>query len=399
MTSSENEVEQHRRTIIAELTLGNANPEASLDDLVSLAALVCKAPMAAFTVLDGERQWFKARVGLSDESAPRVGAFCNHTIAQGGLFEVEDLDAEASFTEHPLVTGAPFLRFYAGVPVGLADAPAVGALCVLDHRARRLNPAEREALSALGRQLVVQLELRQRMTRERVARISAQEQLLRADRLATVGRLAAGMAHEVGTPLAIVTGRARTLATTVMSTVDVQKSAAIVVEQSERIAHFIRQLLDFARRREPRKARYDLSVIARQAVALLLPMATARGVRLTWRETGKLLAAEVDAAQLGQVITNLIVNALHATPRGGDVEVSGRDTASAVCLVVADSGGGIASEHLARVFEPFFTTKETGEGTGLGLSVAADIVRDHGGWLSVESEAGHGAIFTVQLPR
>jgi signal transduction histidine kinase len=238
----------------------------------------------------------------------------------------------------------------------------------------------------------------------------AQRHLERADRLAMVGKLGAGIAHELGTPLAVVSGRARQLANGQVAADQVLATARTIAEQADRMAGIIRQLLDFARRRGPRLGRFDARTLLRQSVALLEPVASRRGVTLSLDELPEPIAAQFDGSQMLQVLSNLVVNAMHATPTGGTVRLglseawcspppeTGLAARSYVQLRVVDTGAGIAPEHLSRVFEPFFTTKDTGEGTGLGLPVAQGIVRDHDGWISVESTHGQGSTFTVHLP-
>ncbi len=239
---------------------------------------------------------------------------------------------------------------------------------------------------------------------------AVREQLERADRMAMVGRLGAGIAHELGTPLAVVAGRARQLASGQLGGDQVAMTARTIAEQADRMAGIIRQLLDFARRRGPRLGRFDARTLLRQAFALLEPVAARKGVRLEVDELPTPQVARFDGSQMLQVLTNLVMNAVQATPPGGAVrlalsegvatppESTGLEPRSWVRLHVIDSGVGIAEENLARVFEPFFTTKDTGEGTGLGLSVAQGIVRDHDGWIAVESQRGQGSTFTVHLP-
>jgi signal transduction histidine kinase len=392
------DVEAARQRVIETLKLNDATASEELQDLVLLASQLCDTPMAAFTVLGPLRQWLKAKVGIAANSTERELAFCNVTVQGSEVLEVGDALADPRFCEHPFVVEDPHLRFYAGVPVGLPGEPPIGALCVLDTKPRALTADQRRSLAALGRGATRHLQLRRMMSSEREAHVQVQHQLEHADRLAVVGQLAAALAHELGTPLAIVAGRARLL-TGQVAPAAVEQNARVIVEQSDRMAHFIRQLLDFARQRQPRKAAYDLRVVVRQAVSLLAPMAKTRGVALEWSEPPEALVVNVDASQIGQVLTNLVVNALHATPRGGSITFAARGEPASVRLSVQDTGSGIAADDLPRLFEPFFTTKETGEGTGLGLSIAAKVVRDHGGHLDVESEPGHGACFTIHLPR
>jgi signal transduction histidine kinase len=241
------------------------------------------------------------------------------------------------------------------------------------------------------------------------ARIAALEQLRHADRLKTVGHLASGVAHELGTPLNVVSGRAKMIAQGMVTGDDVAENARIISEQAARIAAIIRQLLDFSRRRGPRLGSGDLRPIAVRTVELLATLARKRSVTLDVEAAENAVTAQIDEAQVQQVLANLVVNGLQAMPHGGRLLVRlghervtpppdvGGPAADYVTVTVQDEGTGIAADILPRIFEPFFTTKEVGEGTGLGLSVAYGIVREHGGWIDVESSPGEGSRFTIFL--
>jgi signal transduction histidine kinase len=247
---------------------------------------------------------------------------------------------------------------------------------------------------------------------ESTARIAALEQLRHADRLTTVGKLAAGIAHELGTPLNVVSGRAGMIASgEIEEREDVVRAARVIQEQAERVTRIVRQLLDFARRRGAEKRVTELAPLARQSAALLEPLAARRGVKLECHAPLAPVRAEVDPSQIQQALLNLIVNAVHASPRGAAVRVelaahSGPPPGAPPFLVgpcaelrVCDEGSGIPADQLPAIFDPFFTTKPVGEGTGLGLSVAHGIVADHHGWIEVWSELGRGSRFGIWLPR
>jgi len=154
------------------------------------------------------------------------------------------------------------------------------------------------------------------------AKIGVLEQLRHADRLSTVGKLASGIAHELGTPLNVVSGRARMVAGGELTPAETRECADIIVTQAQRMTRIIRQLLDFARRRSAHKSPEDLGNVARQTVSLLLPIAEKRGVSLVLDgDEGAALTAEVDVGQLQQALTNLIVNGVQAMPRGGTLTV------------------------------------------------------------------------------
>lgn len=270
-----------------------------------------------------------------------------------------------------------------------------------------LHLRQRDELGELAAEINLMCE---RLAAEQDAREQATEQLRHADRLTTVGKLASGLAHELGTPLNVVRGRAKLIVDGEVEGQDVADSARIVVEQAERMTALIRQLLDFARPRALHKAPVNLVGLARRVCELVATLARKAEVTLVPPD-GAELSAPADDGQLTQVVTNLVVNALQATPAGGTVTIQtraveqpappyvGSARTAWLALEVADTGPGIDEAVRARVFEPFYTTKQVGEGTGLGLSVSWGIVREHGGWIDVTSTPGQGSVFTVYLPR
>ncbi|MFO0609711.1 MAG: HAMP domain-containing sensor histidine kinase [Polyangiales bacterium] len=245
--------------------------------------------------------------------------------------------------------------------------------------------------------------------RQHRASLAAQEQLRHGERLRTLGQLASGLAHELGTPLNVVLASAGFLAEGDASPEEVAEGARAIADQVRRMTAMIRRLLDFARRRTVDRAPVDLRDVAARAVALLAPVTRKADVEVALRAE-RAQVASVDALQIQQVLCNLLLNAVQAMPGGGRVEVAVAEAAREapaeaggaarrwVTIAVEDEGAGIAPENLLRVFEPFFTTKDVGEGTGLGLSVSDGIARDHGGWIAAENRAPRGCRFTLYLP-
>lgn len=303
-----------------------------------------------------------------------------------------------------------------------------------------------------------QLERQQNeIASESEKRLAVLDQLRHSDRLKTVGRLAAGVGHELGTPLNVISGRAGLITTGKLSDAEIQSSARVIKEEAERVTEIVRQLLDFARRRPPSRATMDLTAVVSRTIELLQPIADRSHVRIVFERndsepaltkpvapadqtlvlgaTGSASAeasrtpaggsekAEesadrtianvlADAGQLQQVFTNIIVNAIQAMPNGGEARVklfpvvahnpvAAEETPDADywCISITDQGVGIKPENLAHIFEPFFTTKDVHEGTGLGLSIAYGIVHEHQGWIGVSSQLGAGSRFDVFLPK
>lgn len=285
-----------------------------------------------------------------------------------------------------------------------------------------LELASRDELGQLARALnEMSARLEQQKTElasESEQRLAMLGQLRHADRLKTVGRLAAGVGHELGTPLNVISGRAGLIAAGQLNEPQILECARVIKDEAVRVTEIVRQLLDFARPRPPRRAPMNLVDTISRTIELLQPIAERHAVQLHFKRppeeaprAASLLQA--DAGQLQQVFTNIIVNAIQSMPQGGVTEITlepvhatdqsspsdGQPARDYWRVSIADQGCGIAPEHLDHVFEPFFTTKDVNEGTGLGLSIAFGIVQEHRGWIEVSSRLGAGSRFDVYLPR
>ncbi len=239
--------------------------------------------------------------------------------------------------------------------------------------------------------------------------VAARERLQHADRLRTIGQLASGTAHELGTPLSVIGVRARMIALGEVRGEDAQANAKVILDQSARMTAIVRQLLDYARRQGSQAGLVDLRHVVTGALGMLEPLAQKGDVHIDVALPEQPLLVRADLTQLQQVVTNIAMNGVQAMERGGRLRVEvGRGAATPPAhhaatadewawVRVSDDGPGIPPEHLAHVFEPFYTTKAVGEGTGLGLAVVQAIVEEHGGWVTVASEPGRGACFTIHL--
>ncbi|OYP38512.1 sensor histidine kinase [Rhodopirellula sp. MGV] len=240
---------------------------------------------------------------------------------------------------------------------------------------------------------------RDQIESETAARLAAVEQLRHADRLRSVGRIAAGLAHEIGTPLNVVAGHAELIEAGELSGDAVRGSCRQIRNQCDRISKTIRSLLAFARDGSTTRQATDLRCVIDETCQLLLPIARKTSSNIETLLPENELVAEVDRGQLQQVLTNLISNALQSKTDHVQVKIAAEaHGADEIKLVVSDDGSGIAPDILDQLFDPFFTTKDVGEGTGLGLSIVHGIVHEHGGRIDVESELGQGSTFTVYLP-
>ncbi len=324
---------------------------------------------------------------------------------------VTDLDADLARTRWRLIAIiAAFLlvTMVAGLGLGTAYVTRPVAAVLAGIRQIRqgdfrsgVSAARHDEIGALidefNEMVRALAEARGRVEQETDARLRLERGLQGADKMITIGQLSAGLAHEIGSPLQVLTGRVSTLLD--HDDPEVRRQAAILVAQSERIVRIVEQLLSFGRRSAAVIASCDLGMPVRNVLELLAGEARRRGIGLEFEADGHDHRIEADADQLQQVALNLIKNALAATDKGGTIVVRVVGADDHVELIVRDSGTGIPIEIQGKLFEPFFTTRASEGGTGLGLAVVRAIIDEHSGTIVVSSQPGHGAVLTARFPR
>lgn len=254
---------------------------------------------------------------------------------------------------------------------------------------------EEDLLRAVAQEIVEFAEM------DRAAKLRArlEEQVRHADRLATIGQLSAGIAHEINEPLAAILGcaqlarKAQDLGTETITDLD------DIIAASLQAREVVSKLMLFARQRPPRKTLVNMSEVVRRGISILEARCAKEGVEMVQNLADDLPLIFADPAQLQQVLVNLVVNALQAMPEGGTLTIATCGDEQSAALVVEDTGVGMSEEIREQIFDPFFTTKDVGQGTGLGLSVVHGIVTSHGGTIECQGKLGCGTRFEVRFPR
>ena len=284
-------------------------------------------------------------------------------------------------------------RFGDGQRVPLTHLRADGEVAVLADAFQRMFASLQEYHDTLEQRVA-----------ERSRQLAAsQAQLVQAAKLASIGELAGGVAHELNNPAAIILMRAERLREERGLSAEGDEDLDAIRRQVERISRIVTALLAFSRQSATCLQPTDANEALRRATLLVEETLRSRSVRLQWDLADQLPAIQADGSRLEQVLLNLVNNAVDAMPDGGLIRLATRvEPASgppaAVVIEVADTGNGIASEHLPRIFDPFFTTKQVGQGTGLGLSLSYGIMQEHGGEITVDSLPGQGTRFGLRFP-
>lgn len=253
---------------------------------------------------------------------------------------------------------------------------------------------ERDLIDTVASEVVLIVE--RRKTAEDKERL--QNQLRHADRLATIGQLAAGVAHELNEPLGNILGFAQLAKKSGQLPKQTDKDIDNIVMASLHAREVIKKLMFFARQMPPKKVQVNLNQLVEDGLYFLKSRCEKEGIEIVRSFSSNLPEITVDPSQLYQVFVNLAVNAIQAMPRGGKLIIGTFTGDGHITLAIQDNGVGISEENMKQIFVPFFTTKGIGEGTGLGLSVAHGIVTAHGGTIKVMSKSGQGSRFEVKLP-
>lgn len=253
---------------------------------------------------------------------------------------------------------------------------------------------ERSLIDTVAREIVLIIE----RTQIEEDKEQLQEQLRHADRLATIGQLSAGVAHELNEPIGGILGFAQLVqkdpGLSDQTKIDIEK----IMRASLHAREVIKKLMLFARQMPPQKIRVNLNQIVEEGLYFLESRCAKEGIKVVCSLSENLPEVTADPAQLTQVLVNLVVNSIQAMPKGGKLTIQTKASNDSVLLIIKDTGIGMSENVMNKIFLPFYTTKDVGRGTGLGLAVVHGIVTSHEGSIQVDSKEGHGTRFEIQLP-
>jgi len=405
--------EDQRLEALYEYEILDTLPEQDFDDLTLLASQLCDVPIALVSLVDQHRQWFKSKQGLDAVETPRDIAFCAHAILQDDVMIVEDTLDDRRFNDNPLVIGEPNIRFYAGMPLKSQQGFPLGTLCIIDQKPRKLSKDQKNALSALSRQVMAQLELRLAVKQQS----KAQEELLVLNqKLRSLAELKTKflnhLSHEIRTPINGILGLSEQLCerfplTSQHSEDSLEKSLYVIHCSAESLHDTVNHVLDISRI-ESGNMKLELMPVAIEKLIDELfiinqQRAKARAITLHKEISQELpLYVELDKIKVMQILINLLGNAIKFTPEHEAVTVKVTQEQQQLKIRVIDSGVGIAQTDLKNIFKPFHQVSNSlshlTQGSGLGLTIVKELCVFLGGDVCAQSELNHGSTFTVTLP-
>ncbi|TGL59041.1 hybrid sensor histidine kinase/response regulator [Leptospira sarikeiensis] len=398
------ENEEERLQALRRYKILDTPPEEKYDGIVRAASLICGAPIALVTLIDSERQWFKARLGIDDTETLRRDSFCQFAVAENKFLIVEDAETDSRFKSNPYVLGDPNIRFYAGAPLRTPDGYVLGTLCVIDSKPKKITPAEIQALEALADSVVSFMEL------DAKSQALIQLQSVALELQKAKEQFFVNMNHEFRTPVHGILGMVDLLRQTENS--DQQKQYLdSLTESAEHLIRLINDVIDFSKAESGSMhfthQDFDLVSLLERYSEEASDEAFRKGLAFkTILPPAKTsLYVKSDAIRIRQILSNLVSNALKFTEKGGvtlELKVESETESNIhLSLSVRDTGIGIDSHRIPILFEAFsqadISSSRKYGGTGLGLAICKRICEALGWEIHVESEFRVGSTFILEM--
>jgi signal transduction histidine kinase len=384
------ENEKERIEELKNLEVLDTPAERDYDDVVKLASAICQTPISLISLIDAQRQWFKARVGLDSPQTSRDVAFCAHAIIDDELMVVPDATNDERFFDNPLVQNNPNIRFYAGMPLVTRSGYKIGTLCVIDSEPRHLTAEQQFALKTLGKQVINMLELR--MKNQRLSKLNSLQ-----------NKFLAIISHDVRNPLLAVNSMIEMMDSDLISQDDFKEMSTQLSDNVTLTIELLNNLIDWGisqtRGDKLELKTLKIAEIIDNELIRLAPAAKNKQLSLKNHVAANAVVL-ADENMLKFIIRNLLTNAIKFTAQGG-ISVSMDDTAHGWIIDVADTGVGIPPEKQIKLFdwENRFTTNGTNNeaGSGLGLLMCKEFAEKHLGTITLKSMPNVGTTFKVAI--
>jgi signal transduction histidine kinase len=367
--------------------------EKALDELTTLASVICGTSISLISLVDKDRQWFKSRVGLAASETPRGIAFCSHAILQDQLFEIPNTLNDERFVDNPLVTDGPKIRFYAGEPLVSSNGMPIGTLCVIDAEPKKLDEKQQLALKTLAKQVISQLELR--LHNRHLQRMQKDQQ-----------QIFAVLSHDLRTPFNGILGLSKILHAKA-ETLKPERLAEMadgILDSSLKVYQLLDEILQWSCNQlgavHVELKATPLNPLIVETLDLMKDSFVLKNINIT-HDKNEDSVAIADVNLTKTIIRNLLANAIKYSPEQGSIHIETQTIEGEVHLAIADTGTGVPLDIKGELFSECLSSQRgtKGEpGHGLGLSLCGDFARKQKGYLSLDNEYTDGARLILHLP-
>lgn len=399
--------EKERLQLLQELEVLDSPQEQVYDDLVHLAVEVCRVDIAVVSLVDDKRQWFKSKFGIDVCETDRDISFCSHAILADEPLIIHDALLDSRFSDNPLVCEEPKIRFYAGFPLIFNKDLRLGTICLISREPRKLDSIQVKIMQLLAKQIVILLQSKMRENQKEVLQrkiVEQEKKAAAASKLAVLGEMSAGIAHEINNPLAIILANSAELMLMAKQEVvnkdELTKVAEGIERVSLRLARTVAALRSFSRDGECVKMEvFSLDSIYSDTLELCRKKLSDQGVQLRFNNHLPGVQIYCRPVEISQVLLNLLNNAIDAVSEQ-EIKLVDWDTKffdGYIEISISNNGPMIPKDIRDKIMHPFFTTKAAGKGTGLGLSISQRIASSHGGSLILD-DSSSSTKFVLKLP-
>lgn len=398
---------EERLKVLEALDVMDTEAEHELNEIVELASKICNKPVSLISLLDKNRQWFKAKVGIDLVETPVGIAFCKHAIEQNNVFMVEDATKDDRFRDNPLVTGYPDIRFYAGTPLKTTEGYNIGTLCVLDNKSGDLTPDQQDALEILGKQVVKHLELKKafKTLQEKNKKIEVQQNELK-QLLSFKDKIFAVVGHDLQGPINGLVQVMELLNSGGLTEEEFRGVIPVLANQVKIAGDILDNILAWAKSQHSGAVVHKQSVVVRDLLSEVLGTlssdADKKGVKMIMNLSNDIPVLNLNKDATTIVLRNLIKNSVKFCNSGDSVGVDCGIDNNVLTFTIKDTGIGFDDNIASKLFNPaehvttFGTARE--KGTGLGLLICKNLVELNGGRIWAEGRPNQGASFYFTIP-
>lgn len=383
--------EKERLDALRRYEILDTDAEIDLEEIVQLASAIYQTPISLVSLIDENRQWFKARLGLDVPETNRDVAFCSHVLLEEDMMVVENALEDKRFFDNPLVTSDPNIRFYAGAPLITSDGFKLGTLCIIDKQPHKLTEQQKFALKTLSKQVIKHFELS--LQNKKLAQLNELQ-----------NRLLSILSHDMRNPLVGIDGLLTMMTEGDISKEDFQDIIVDASGQVKMVLTLLNDMMDWAKgagHTQLNKITFNLNHTAKKCLSVVNPMAENKNLTLV-NHIPDDFSINADEAMVQFILRNLLTNAIKFTATGS-IEITAVSNPYDWEITVTDTGIGMTGEHISKLLntENRYTTQETQKekGTGLGLLLSNEFIVKHQGNLTITSNPGQGSAFSFTLKK